>query len=230
MHITVNEEEINSIIYFNNFTMSTVKITKSDFTEKVNQGWKREQLQEHYGIKSSDVTAILKQLGLKIRKFHKPRFELVDDEVETIDHTVSSQDVENNPDAGLTEGEDIQITEVQKEETKAPRKRRTKAEIEADKAAKEEAEAVEIQEDTETSTVEDSNIGEATVVEESPIAEEASEEVDVLKATEDVQTSFNIPNGAGTPSNVGSEDAFNAQPTDDVQEENPFIKAWGNQQ
>lgn len=211
--------------------MSTVKITKSDFTEKVNQGWKREQLQEHYGIKSSDVTAILKQLGLKIRKLHKPRFELVDDEVETIDHTVYFQGVENNPDAGLTEGEDIQITEVQKEEeVKTPRKRRTKAEIEADKAALEESQAVEIQEDTEVSTVEDSNIGEATVVEESPIAEEASEEVDVLKATEDVQTSFNIPNGAGTPSNIGSEDAFNAQPTDDVQEENPFIKAWGNQQ
>lgn len=211
--------------------MSTVKITKSDFTEKVNQGWKREQLQEHYGIKSSDVTAILKQLDLKIRKFHKPRFELVDDEVETIDHTVSSQDVENNPDAGLTEGEDIQIPEVQKEEeVKTPRKRRTKAEIEANKAVKEESEAVEIQEDTEASTVEDSNIGEATIVEESPIAEEASEEVDVLKATEDVQTSFNIPNGAGTSSNIGSEDAFNAQPMDYVQQENPFIKAWGNQQ
>lgn len=199
--------------------MSTVKITKSDFTEKVNQGWKREQLQEHYGIKSSDVTAILKQLGLRIRKFHKPRFELVDDEVET------------TSDAEVTKEEEIQIPEVQKEEeVKTPRKRRTKAEIEADKAAKEESEAVEIQEDTEASTVEDSNIGEATVVEEAPLAEESSEEVDVLKATEDVQTSFNIPNGAGIPSTIGSEDAFNAQPSDDVQEENPFIKAWGNQQ
>lgn len=213
--------------------MSTVKITKADFTSKVEQGWKREQLIEHYGIRNSDVTAILKQLGLTIKKTHKPRFELIDDE----DSVTTTQEVDTQVQATSTQEATKEVAqEVAQVEDKPTRTRRSKAQIEADKAAAEAAKNVEIQPDTEApATVQDSAIGEAKVVEEPQVEAfkqvPQTQEVDVMKATEDVQTSFNIPNGVGAPSNIGSEDAFNAQPTGgDVQQENPFLKAWGSPQ
>lgn len=56
-----------------------VQVTISDLTNKVNEGWKKPQLAEHYGLPMTQVTKLLQTAGLKIRKFHLPKFELVDD-------------------------------------------------------------------------------------------------------------------------------------------------------
>ena len=55
-----------------------VQVTLSDLTNKVNEGWKKDQLAEYYGLPKAQVGKLLKQAGLTIRKFHLPKFELVD--------------------------------------------------------------------------------------------------------------------------------------------------------
>jgi ribosomal protein S13 len=66
-----------------------VRITTTDLTNKVNEGWKKIALAEHYGLPVSQMTQVLKDAGLKIRKFHKPKYELVNDTIEDVNETVS---------------------------------------------------------------------------------------------------------------------------------------------
>lgn len=63
-----------------------VRITKQDLEEKVQAGWKKDALAEHYGLPMTQMTQALKQAGLKIRKFHRPKFELVDEAEELASH------------------------------------------------------------------------------------------------------------------------------------------------
>lgn len=58
-----------------------VRVTLTDLTNKVNEGWKKVALAEHYSLPVSQMTQLLKDAGLKIRKFHKPKYQLVDDTV-----------------------------------------------------------------------------------------------------------------------------------------------------
>lgn len=60
----------------------SVKISLTTLKKQVEDGMKKSQLAEHYGMSELQVGKLLKQAGLKIRKFHKPAFELVNDEVE----------------------------------------------------------------------------------------------------------------------------------------------------
>lgn len=69
--------------------MSVVKITKADLAAKVEEGWKKDKLAEHYGLPMAQMTKVLQAAGLKIRKFHAPKFELVEDEVETSSEEVA---------------------------------------------------------------------------------------------------------------------------------------------
>lgn len=62
-----------------------VQVTLSDLTNKVNEGWKKDQLAEYYGLPKAQVGKLLKQAGLTIRKFHLPKFELVDDTANATD-------------------------------------------------------------------------------------------------------------------------------------------------
>lgn len=75
--------------------MSVVKITKADLAAKVEEGWKKNKLAEHYGLPMAQMTKVLQSAGLKIRKFHAPKFELIDDEevVETSVEEVEVTDV-----------------------------------------------------------------------------------------------------------------------------------------
>ena len=57
-----------------------VKISVSTLKKQVEEGMKRKALAEYYGIPELQMAKVLKQAGLKIRKFHAPAFELVDDE------------------------------------------------------------------------------------------------------------------------------------------------------
>ena len=58
------------------------QVKKSELTAMVNEGKKRNEIAAHYGLKEAQVAKLLKAAGLKIRKFHLPTFELVDDTVE----------------------------------------------------------------------------------------------------------------------------------------------------
>lgn len=84
----------------------------------VNEGKKRNEIAAHYGLKEAQVAKLLKAAGLKIRKFHLPTFELVDDTVEgdapRMDIPVTQEVLDMNPDLaaeGVQVGETIQVTE-----------------------------------------------------------------------------------------------------------------------
>ena len=76
--------------------MAAIKISKVDLAQKVEEGWKKPQLAEHYGLPMVQMTKVLQAAGLQIRKFHAPKFELVDEieEVEVLDTVVVSETTE----------------------------------------------------------------------------------------------------------------------------------------
>jgi len=55
----------------------TVKIDVNTFKSQVEEGMKLDELATHYNLPKSQIKKVLQQLNLKIRKFHKPAFELV---------------------------------------------------------------------------------------------------------------------------------------------------------
>ena len=59
-----------------------VEIKKSILTQQVEEGWKRKALAEHYELPETQMAQVLKDVGLKIRKFHAPKYQLIDDSVE----------------------------------------------------------------------------------------------------------------------------------------------------
>ena len=93
------------------------QVKKSELTAMVNEGKKRNEIAAHYGLKEAQVAKLLKAAGLKIRKFHLPTFELVDDTVEEeatmMDIPVTQEVLNMNPDLaaeGVQVGETIQVT------------------------------------------------------------------------------------------------------------------------
>ena len=74
----------------------TISINVATLTKQVEEGMKKAALAEHYGIPVSQMTAALKQAGLKIRKFHAPAFVLVTDDVATeeIDNPATTEVVD----------------------------------------------------------------------------------------------------------------------------------------
>ena len=88
------------------------QVKKSELTAMVNEGKKRNEIAAHYGLKEAQVAKLLKAAGLKIRKFHLPTFELVDD---TVEETAQMMDIPDMiPDLaveGVQVGETIQVTE-----------------------------------------------------------------------------------------------------------------------
>lgn len=73
-----------------------VEIKLSVLTEQVNQGWKRTALAEHYGLPEAQMAQVLRDAGLKIRKFHAPKYQLVDDTVDNVQETGEDVSVVNN--------------------------------------------------------------------------------------------------------------------------------------
>ena len=93
------------------------QVKKSELTAMVNEGKKRNEIAAHYGLKEAQVAKLLKAAGLKIRKFHLPTFELVDDTAEEtaqmMDIPVTQEVLDMNPDLaaeGVQVGETIQVT------------------------------------------------------------------------------------------------------------------------
>ena len=89
------------------------QVKKSELTAMVNEGKKRNEIAAHYGLKEAQVAKLLKAAGLKIRKFHLPTFELVDDTAEEtaqmMDIPVTQEGLDMNPDLAA---EDVQVGET----------------------------------------------------------------------------------------------------------------------
>ena len=80
-----------------------VEIKKSVLVQQVQDGWKRKALAEHYGLPEAQMAQVLRDAGLQIRKFHAPKYQLVDD-------TDSSESVEvTNEGSDVVVGEDINV-------------------------------------------------------------------------------------------------------------------------
>ena len=73
-----------------------VEIKKSVLTQQVEEGWKRKALAEHYGLPEAQMAQVLKNAGLKIRKFHAPKYQLVDDTVDNTEEVGEDINVVNN--------------------------------------------------------------------------------------------------------------------------------------
>lgn len=66
-----------------------VEINVSTLRQQVEEGWKKVRLAEHYGLPVAQMTQVLKDAGLRIRKFHAPKYILVDSSVEeSVEDTV----------------------------------------------------------------------------------------------------------------------------------------------
>ena len=94
------------------------QVKKSELTAMVNEGKKRNEIAAYYGLKEVQVAKLLKAAGLKIRKFHLPTFELVDDTAEEtaqmMNIPVTQEVLDMNPDLaaeGVQVGETLQVTE-----------------------------------------------------------------------------------------------------------------------
>lgn len=105
----------------------TVKINLNVLTQQVEKGMKKDALAKHYGIPVSQMTVALKQANLKIRKFHKPVFELVTEveEVNTEDTAKVDDTVNTNTDVDVVNNEidenqpatEEEVAEVEETET-----------------------------------------------------------------------------------------------------------------
>ena len=88
------------------------QVKKSELTAMVNEGKKRNEIAAYYGLKEAQVAKLLKAAGLKIRKFHLPTFELVDD---TVEETAQMMDIPVTEEA-TAEEEPTQADPVHTEE------------------------------------------------------------------------------------------------------------------
>jgi len=73
-----------------------INISKKQLEKDIQGGMKREEIIERYStesykLTSGDVTRILKTAGLKIRKFKRPVFKIIDDVELPLDPTVAIQ-------------------------------------------------------------------------------------------------------------------------------------------
>lgn len=89
-----------------------VEIKPSVLREQVEQGMKLDTLAEYYGLPKSQMKKALQQLGLKIRRFHEPKFVIVSEE-ETSHHNVIGEGEPDTPQTPYNPSSDmISIQEV----------------------------------------------------------------------------------------------------------------------
>ena len=90
-----------------------IEIKKSILAQQVEDGWKRKALADHYGLPETQMAQVLRDAGLKIRKFHAPKYQLVDDtnSEELVEITNEGNDVVVGEDVNVLQ-EDTQQEEV----------------------------------------------------------------------------------------------------------------------
>ena len=95
--------------------MSTqaVQINLKTLIQQVQDGMKKVELAEHYKLPVLQMTKVLKQAGLKIRKFHAPAFTLIIDDI--VADAVAGEAVVDVNNIEVKE-EDVLLTQVQQEQ------------------------------------------------------------------------------------------------------------------
>lgn len=92
-----------------------VQISITDLRGKIDAGWKKKQLAKYYGLPVTQMTKLLQQAGLRIKKLHYPKFELIDDTPNgTIVHQITQEDMNMNPEFienGIQVGDIISMDE-----------------------------------------------------------------------------------------------------------------------
>lgn len=82
-----------------------VKINQKTLEAQVEKGMKKQELAELYNLPVAQMTKVLQSAGLKIRKFHAPKFILVDEEeVEDVEKEEVTQDVEETSEETASTG------------------------------------------------------------------------------------------------------------------------------
>ena len=75
------------------------EIRLSELTAYVQEGKKKEDIMEIYGLKSAQVTKLMQEAVLTFRKFHKPAFTLIRDvEVKPEENFINDSVFENEED------------------------------------------------------------------------------------------------------------------------------------
>lgn len=86
----------------------TKKIQLSVLKQQVEVGMKKDELAVYYGLPVTQMTKVLQQAGLKIRKFHKPAFVLENDleateKVDNLQSVSSTESVEEKVEESISE-------------------------------------------------------------------------------------------------------------------------------
>lgn len=68
-----------------------VKIVYTTLKAQIDEGWKMDQLKEHYGLNHSQMKKVLQQANLQIRKFRQPAFILDMGNEGTIEENVKAE-------------------------------------------------------------------------------------------------------------------------------------------
>lgn len=90
-----------------------IQILIEDLTAKVNAGWKKAALAEHYGLPVTQMTKALQDAGLRIKKLHYPKYVLV----ATESSQVSSEEIaESSPEVAVEETA-VPVVEAQTSDT-----------------------------------------------------------------------------------------------------------------
>lgn len=87
------------------------KIVLSVLKKQIEDGMKKDELAEFYGLPMLQMTNILKSLGLQIRKFRRPSYIIIDDTQTTTEDTVQTEEKTSEVD----EKPVVETTEVSEE-------------------------------------------------------------------------------------------------------------------
>lgn len=68
-----------------NDNKSIVKVDYLILKKLIDKGYKRADLAKYYNLPESNIAKILKECGLKIRKFHKKKYEIINFEPKILD-------------------------------------------------------------------------------------------------------------------------------------------------
>lgn len=97
-----------------------VKISLETLKRQVNEGMKKKELASHYGIPVMQMTQILKDNNIQIRKFHYPKYELVETDADLTGDTAVDAEADTVVDPSV--GNEVVDTApaVQEEQVEMP--------------------------------------------------------------------------------------------------------------
>ena len=78
MEDQVTNETANAVGSSSTTGVEKKQISKKELTSMVESGKKKDEIMTYYGLNASQATKLLKDAGLKIRKFAVPVYKLVD--------------------------------------------------------------------------------------------------------------------------------------------------------